>query len=48
MPHHNPPEDALGTGGAALVTGGAVRLGAALVRVLAARGMAVAVHHILR
>lgn len=45
MPHHNPPEDALGTGGAALVTGGAVRLGAALVRVLAARGMAVAVHH---
>lgn len=35
----------MGAGGAALVTGGAVRLGAALVRVLAARGLAVAIHH---
>lgn len=37
--------DPMGAGGAALVTGGARRLGAAMVRALAGRGMAVAVHH---
>lgn len=45
LPGPGSPQDALGAGGAALVTGGAVRLGAALVRVLATRGLAVAVHH---
>lgn len=44
-PDRSTPEDAMGAGGAALVTGGAVRLGAALARTLAARGLAVAVHH---